>query len=391
MRKSLYVKDDDYRLSFLYGNFTTLTRFTEADLERVDHRGARPALREHPRHRPRAADPAAAQPPRRHEPAVAAALLDAGVEVHGQVVVCPGVNDGAALDDTLLGVLDRFPELATVGVVPLGVSDHNTEPDMRPHTPGEAEAVIDVVAAWQERFLDALGRRLVFAADEYYLMAGRPFPELDEYEGFRSTRTASAWPAPSTPRWRPRSPAPSASTPTGTRGGFFAWVDGAPAEGYRAPRAGAVGRRRRTADATRPAPVTIAHRGVRRPGARAAAAGLAERAGGRCALLPVANRFFGGNIARHRAADRRRRRRRARRPSPPASATCCPTSSCRRAGSSTAPPSPTCPGRSRSSPPTASRSWRRCDRERRAVERADTGVPRRRGRRPAQRRASRRS
>ena len=68
------------------------------------------------------------------------ALLDGGVEVHGQVVVCPGINDGDALDDTLLGVLDRFPRLATVGVVPLGVSDYTNEPEMRPHTLAEARA-----------------------------------------------------------------------------------------------------------------------------------------------------------------------------------------------------------------------------------------------------------
>ena len=76
-------------------------------------------------------------------------LLDHGVEVHGQVVVCPGVNDGAVLEDTLLGVLDRYPELATLGVVPLGVSAHNTEADMRFHAQGEAEAVLLVLERWQ--------------------------------------------------------------------------------------------------------------------------------------------------------------------------------------------------------------------------------------------------
>ena len=81
-------------------------------------------------------------------------------------------------------MLDRYPQLATVGIVPLGVSDHNTEPDMRPHAPGEAEAVLAPSTRWQERFVDALGRRMVFAADEYYLMAGRPFPAAAEYEGF---------------------------------------------------------------------------------------------------------------------------------------------------------------------------------------------------------------
>src|SRR6266581_2836987 len=138
MRRSLYLKDDDYRLSFLYGNFTTLTRFTEADLERVVTERLGPLyVSIH------ATDPnLRAKLLRNRRGATSlrwlAALLDAGVEVHGQVVVCPGVNDGEALDDTLLGILDRFPYLATVAVVPLGVSAHNTEPDMRPSTRDEA-------------------------------------------------------------------------------------------------------------------------------------------------------------------------------------------------------------------------------------------------------------
>ena len=112
------------------------------------------------------------------------ALLDHGITVHGQVVVCPGVNDAAVLDDTLAGVLDRYPELATLCVVPLGLSRYNREPGLRPHTVGEAAAVIDAVEDWQGVFRAALGRRLVFAADEYYLLAGRPFPLADVYEGF---------------------------------------------------------------------------------------------------------------------------------------------------------------------------------------------------------------
>src|SRR5205807_8947318 len=184
MRRSLYVKDDDYRLSFLYGNFTTLTRFTEADLERVVDEGLGPLyVSIH------ATDPEVRSRLLRNRRGATSLrwlrlLLDHGVEVHGQVVVCPGLNDGPALDDTLLGVLDRFPELASVGVVPLGVSEHNTEAEMRAHVPGEAAAVMATIDRWQGRFLDVLGRRMVFAADEYQLMAGRPFPEAEAHEGF---------------------------------------------------------------------------------------------------------------------------------------------------------------------------------------------------------------
>src|SRR3984893_926742 len=175
MRRSLYLQDDDFRLSFLYGNFTTLTRFTEADFERVITEKLSPLyVSIH------ATDPEVRVRLLRNSRGATSLrwlelLLDAGVEVHGQVVVCPGINDGAVLDDTLLGVLDRFPALATVGVVPLGVSAHNREDEMRFHTRAEAQAVVDVVERWQERYALALGRRLVYVSDEYYLLAQRPF------------------------------------------------------------------------------------------------------------------------------------------------------------------------------------------------------------------------
>src|SRR6266511_889213 len=184
MRKSLSLKDDDYRLSFLYGNFTTLTRFTEADLERVVTEQLSPLyVSIH------ATDPdLRARLLRNRRGATSlrwlSALLDAGIKVHGQIVVCPGINDGAVLDDTLLGVLDRFPRLSTVGVVPLGVSSHTTEPDMRVHSTAEASAVIETVERWQRRFLAAVGRRVVFAADEYYVLGAQPFPGASEYEGY---------------------------------------------------------------------------------------------------------------------------------------------------------------------------------------------------------------
>ena len=138
MRRSLYLKDDDYRLSFLYGNFTTLTRFTELDLERVVEQGLSPLyVSIH------ATDPEVRSRMLRNRRGAISlrwlrCLLDHGIEVHGQVVVCPGVNDGAVLHQTLAGVLDRFPELATVAVVPLGVSRYSNEPAMRPHTDAEA-------------------------------------------------------------------------------------------------------------------------------------------------------------------------------------------------------------------------------------------------------------
>ena len=184
MRRSLYLKDDDYRLSFLFGNFTTLTRFTEADLERVITEGLSPLyVSIH------ATDPAVRADLLHNRRGATSLrwlrlLLDHGVTVHGQIVVCPGLNDGDVLEDTLCGVADRYPELATLAVVPLGLSRYNVAPRMRLHTTDEARATVDCVEAWQERFLQIVGHRLVFAADEYYLMAGRPFPQAEAYGDF---------------------------------------------------------------------------------------------------------------------------------------------------------------------------------------------------------------
>lgn len=298
MRRNLYLQDDDFRLSFLYGNFTTLTRFTEADFERVITEKLSPLYvsihATDPEVRTRLLrNPRGATSLRWLE-----LLLAAGVDVHGQVVVCPGVNDGAVLDDTLLGVLDRFSELATIGVVPLGVSAHSHEAEMRPHSTAEAVAVVDTVHAWQARFQTALGRRLVYASDEYYLLAGRSFPSLDDYDnvlqhenGIGMARTFEA-------------EVHAALTGvdmavTGTRPGFFAAVEGAPAEGYRAPRAGKQGRGAESSASEAqvgPRPIAILTGAL---GARVLAplvGVLGERAGVSVRLLPVHNQFFGGNI-----------------------------------------------------------------------------------------------
>jgi putative radical SAM enzyme (TIGR03279 family) len=286
MRRSLYLKDDDYRLSFLYGNFTTLTRFTEADFERVVTEALSPLyVSIH------ATDPdLRARLLRNRRGATSLRwlelLLDAGIEVHGQVVVCPGVNDGAAFEDTMLGVLDRFSKLATLGVVPLGVSAHNTETEMRPHTGDEAAAVVDAVEAWQSVFARALGRRLVYASDEYYLLADRPFPALDAYDGCPQHENGIGMARTFEAEVR-AALAGETVDGTGVRSGFFAWVDGAPADGYRAPRAQLTIRRK-----DERLPVTII---TGEMGAQVLAPLLAELPGD-VALLPIANSFFGGNI-----------------------------------------------------------------------------------------------
>jgi len=285
MRRSLSMKDDDYRLSFLYGNFTTLTRFTEMDLERVLTERLSPLFVSI-----HATDPDVRAGLLRNRRGATSlrwlgALLDGGIEVHGQVVVCPGRNDGAVLEDTLAGVLDRFPGLATVACVPLGVSTFSHEDAMRPHTTDEAAAVCDLVARWQQTFLQAIGRRMVFAADEYYLMAERPFPPAASYEGFPQHENGLGM-----ARAFEAAFGGDEHAALGVRPGFFAAVDGAPAAGYRAPRHDPVDP---SGPDERARPVAIL---TGEYGARVLAPLVDSLGRTDIRLVPVANHFFGGNI-----------------------------------------------------------------------------------------------
>ena len=139
MRRSLYVKDDDFRLSFLYGNYTTLTRFTEFDLERVLDEGLSPLYVSIHTTNPELRASMLRNPRGATSLRWLRELLRAGIEVHGQVVVCPGVNDGHELERTLYDVLSLYPELASVALVPVGVSDLSREevdaPSRAPRSP----------------------------------------------------------------------------------------------------------------------------------------------------------------------------------------------------------------------------------------------------------------
>ncbi len=308
LRPSLYLKDDDHRLSFLYGNFTTLTRFTEADLERVVTEGLSPLnVSIH------ATDPDVRAAMLRNRRGATSlrwlrALLDHGIEIHGQIVVCPGRNDGEVLDDTLADVLDRYSELASLCVVPLGVSRYNREAAMRPHSMAEAGTVVDAVEDWQDVYQRVLGRRLVFAADEYYLLAGREFPKPDAYEGFPMHEDGIGMARTFELEFTGQSAAS-----TGARAGFFAWADGAggasryeaagqydaPADGYRAVRI------ERPPAHVPPVPVSLTARrrhapiGILTGGYGAAVLGPLVASLARCdvRVITVDNRFFGGTTA----------------------------------------------------------------------------------------------
>ncbi|MGH7388833.1 MAG: DUF512 domain-containing protein [Candidatus Rokuibacteriota bacterium] len=186
MRRSLYVKDDDFRLSFLHGNYITLTDLDEADLARIEEQRLSPLY----------VSVHATDPELRHRllghPRVPADVLPrlerlarAGIRVHAQVVLCPDLNDGPHLARTVRELAPLHPRVATVAVVPVGLTRHRERlPALRLLTPGEARALVETAHAWQGEFLAALGSRFVFLADEVYLLAGHALPAAASYEGF---------------------------------------------------------------------------------------------------------------------------------------------------------------------------------------------------------------
>ena len=189
LRPSLYLKDDDYRLCFLYGNFTTLTRFTEADLERVVTEGLSPLnVSIH------ATDPDVRATMLRNRRGATSlrwlrALLDHGVEVHGQIVVCPGPQRrrGARrhAGRRPRPVSRSWPACASCRS---GVSRFNPEPACA-RTRGRGRPPWSTPSrTGRSVFRRVLGHRLVFAADEYYLLAGRPFPERRGLRGLLHAR-----------------------------------------------------------------------------------------------------------------------------------------------------------------------------------------------------------
>ena len=186
LRRSLYVKDDDFRLSFLHGNYITLSDLDEPSFERILEQRLSPlyvsvhatdpalrwALLGRPRH-------SAEILPRLER------LAKAGIRVHAQIVLCPELNDGPHLERTVHDLAPLHPHVVTTAIVPVGLTRHRERlPSLRTLTDAEARDLVDTVAGWQARFLPRLASRFVFLGDEVYLQAGHPLPPAEDYEGF---------------------------------------------------------------------------------------------------------------------------------------------------------------------------------------------------------------
>ena len=183
-RDTLRVKDDDWRMSLMMGNYVTLTNVSDRELRRIVERHASPlyisvhctdpALRTHVLGTPRAA----------RLMDQLRTLSDGGVEFHCQCVLCPGLNDGAALERTIRE-LAAIPGARSLALVPVGLTGHRDGlSPLRPYRPEEARAVLDLAEPWREKLLHERGTRFVFPSDEFYLQADRPIPPDDAYEGY---------------------------------------------------------------------------------------------------------------------------------------------------------------------------------------------------------------
>ncbi|MBE6632934.1 MAG: DUF512 domain-containing protein [Ruminococcaceae bacterium] len=185
MRKTLYFKDDDDRLSFLHGNYVTLTNLGEEDIQRiiemhispvnVSVHTTNPALRVQMMKNKRAGEVLSYLP----------RLAEAGIALCTQIVLCKGLNDGAELDRSMEELARLFPALRSCAVVPVGLTRHREGLyPLSPFSPEECAAVIEQVNRFGNACLQKHGSRLFYCSDEFYIRAGLPLPSEDYYEDY---------------------------------------------------------------------------------------------------------------------------------------------------------------------------------------------------------------
>lgn len=182
MRRTLYIKDDDYRYSFLYGHYVTLTNLNDHDWWRIENQHLSPLyVSVH------ATDLEARRVclANKTAPDVLGQLkwlAERGLQAHTQLVITPGLNDGKILEQSIRDLSKLYPAVQSVSVVPVGLTKHHKY-GQRANTVAECEAVLDMVDTWQARSLKKFGVHFVYATDEWYLVTGRPLPPKKKIDG----------------------------------------------------------------------------------------------------------------------------------------------------------------------------------------------------------------
>lgn len=185
MRKSLYFKDDDTRMSFLFGNYTTLTNLKEGDIQRIikmhispiniSIQTMNPALRVQMMKNPFAGESLK----------FVRMLTEGGIKINTQIVLCPGYNDGEELEYSLSELAKLGPNVQSIAVVPVGLTRYREKlTPLRGFFPQEAVEVVKTMERWGEYFCKEYGTRTAYASDEFYILAGKDFPPYEFYEDF---------------------------------------------------------------------------------------------------------------------------------------------------------------------------------------------------------------
>jgi putative radical SAM enzyme (TIGR03279 family) len=185
LRSTLQVKDDDYRHSFLFGNFITMTNLKPEDWDKIL------AMRLSPLYiSVHAMNPRVRVNMLKHKKSGTikedlGRLYQAGIQIHTQIVLCPVINDGDVLEDTIQQLAEFYPSVQSIGIVPVGLTRHRQRlPLLRPCNPEQSADLITRVGEYQRHFRQQLGLGVVYLADEFYLQAGQAIPHSDYYDGF---------------------------------------------------------------------------------------------------------------------------------------------------------------------------------------------------------------
>lgn len=185
MRETLYVKDDDWRLSLMMGNYVTLTNVNDAEFERILSRKASPLyISVH------ATDPAVRCEMLRNRNAGGLMdrlkrLKDNGLRFHCQIVLCPGVNDGLILNRTIEDLASLYPASQSLAIVPVGLTKYRKGlTSLKGFDASSAHELISIVRSYQTRFLQEIETRFVYPSDEFYCICNEPIPEGTEYEDY---------------------------------------------------------------------------------------------------------------------------------------------------------------------------------------------------------------
>ncbi len=185
LRKSLYVRDDDYRLSFLEGSFITLTNLTEADFARIVNSKLSPLYISVHTCDPKLRAKLLGNPRAANIMADLGRLAAGGIKFHLQLVLIPGLNDGAQLEYSLMRLAELGEACLSIAVVPVGLTGFRRGlPNLSAFDSEGARRVLNTVHTWQAKFWNQRGQRILYAADEFFWLAGYPIPAAPEYEDY---------------------------------------------------------------------------------------------------------------------------------------------------------------------------------------------------------------